>query len=276
MIEDFKQLYFNDMKRIGRKQITSELLAMVKEGKLDAKQEFIEACQGIIVNRAKRLMHVITDTDMELFFDLIQEGNVVLCQCVYEKPNSIPDTRTAPYIASTVWHKMISFLYKRLPLSVCRNIRAELNKYKKSKDRLLVENGPMTVEEVAKKLNMPILRALFLEKVDYQQKIINLDNPISIENDTAVFLKDVIADDNAQSPMEEAGIKWGMDMVMKALPEAGLTKIESKVLALTYGLFGEPELTYGEIQRELVLKGLSNTRAIKKIREAMHYKYEDD
>jgi len=203
----------------------SQLDLVIEEGQL-AREHLIKANTRLVVSIAKRYMGRGI-----AFLDLIQEGNLGLMKAV-EKYDYTRGFRFSTY--ATWWirqtiSRAISDQARtiRVPVHMIDRIR---QLYKASHDLEQKLGRQPTIEEIAKKIDLPVQRVQWIMKVSWQP--LSLESPVGDEDDSE--LGQFIQDDDSLTPMQSAYQSMLKDKLEEIL--STLTPREARVLRLRFGL----------------------------------------
>ena len=237
------KLYLQEIDKIplltpDEERVTAKMAA---EGDINAKKRLIESNLRLVASIAKKYVGCGLD-----FLDLIEEGNIGLLKAV-ERFDYAKGFRFSSY--ATWW---IRQAVSRGIADQGRTIRVpvymaeDFNRVRKARNKLIRLNyAEPTADEIAKELNKPV------EKI--KEILQNMEDPISLENpigdDEDSSFGDVIADENAPSPDDEAINMIICDDIHVLLDS--LTPRESQVLRMRYGIGYKRQYTSEEISRVL-------------------------
>lgn len=128
-----------------------ELIRKAKTGDNQALEELIIINQGLILTIAKDNSYLVDDID-----DLVQEGIEGFINAIYHF-NVSSDTKFSTYASTAIRNKVSSYIQDNQKISIPRYKVQELNKYKKTRAKLLqVLNREPTIEEIADYLDFSL------------------------------------------------------------------------------------------------------------------------
>lgn len=218
-----------------------ELAKRIEQGDVEALQRFIRSNLRLVVSIAKRYV----GRGLSLL-DLIQEGNLGLIRAV-QKYDWRRGYRFSTYATWWIRQAITRAIADqgrtiRLPVHMIDSI----TRYRRTVTQLTQELGrPPRPEEVAEAMSVPP------EKVEQfiraAQRTISLEKPIG--EDEEGTLGDIIADEVARSPEEEAVESLLQRDVAEVLEE--LTPRERLVLQLRFGLGNGKPHTLSEVGQQL-------------------------
>lgn len=218
-----------------------ELAKSAKDGSFDAKQKLIQSNLKLVVNIAKKIVHV---SNLPMI-DLVQEGNLGLMVAV-EKFNWKLGYRFSTY--ASWWIKQAIFKAiseqshsMRIPVY----IQETLSKFSKIKSEMEQKyNCSVRNEDVAKQMNIEA------DKIDTYlnaySKTLSLEADYEINGNSEVCLSDIIEDKrtSVQNDIEYEALRKDVQDLL-----AGLKEREQNVIKLRFGLEELKKQTLEEIGR---------------------------
>ena len=232
------------IKLTGRQNASkrSKLDGIIEDG-LGARDHLIKANTRLVVSIAKRFMGRGV-----AFLDLIQEGNLGLMKAV-EKYDYTRGFRFSTY--ATWWvrqtiSRAISDQARtiRVPVHMIDRIR---HLYKANHELEQVLGRQPTVEELAKKVDLPVQRVQWIMKVSWQP--LSLESPVGDEEESE--LGHFIEDEVSLTPMQSAYQSLLKEKLEEIL--STLTPREARVLRLRFGLEDGRIYTLEEVGRKFGL-----------------------
>lgn len=232
-----------------------ELSKRIRRGDEQARKAMIRANLRLVINIAKRYMHLGIP-----LLDLIEEGNLGLMKAV-DKFDPRKGYRFSTYGAWWIKQgitRSIADQGKMIRVPVYMN--ELIAKWKKKKERLTQKlNRAPTDAEMAKKLKLSKEKK---EQIGFWMSTTtsSLEAPIGEENDAQV--SDLIEDENAASP--DAGIKHLLDKERVHNLLEIMTQREREILDMRFGLIDSKPHTLAQVAKKL---GVSRER-IRQIEES--------
>jgi RNA polymerase primary sigma factor len=232
----------------------AELAARIRNGDMQALGKLVTANLRFVVSVAKQYQNKGLS-----FPDLINEGNLGLVKAAHK----FDETRGFKFISYAVWWIRQSIMQAlaeqarivRLPLNRINNI----NKIARAFPRLEQEfQREPTDEELAMEVSITEKDAIFTNIIKMKQ--LSLDAPV-VSNDDDYSLHDILKSSDMPAPDDNLlneSIKYDINRALSKL-----TKRESDIIKLSYGLNNKPALTLYEISYEL---GISPER-VRQIRK---------
>jgi len=233
-----------------------KLSKKIKRGDEHARKAMIRANLRLVINIAKRYMHLGIP-----FLDLIEEGNLGLMKAV-DKFNPSKGYRFSTYAAWWIKQgitRSISDQAKMIRIPVYMN--ELISKWRKKKERLAHKlNRIPSDKEIAKSLKIPKDK---MEQINFwmSTSTSSLDAPIG-EEDGGGQVSDLIEDRNAEAP--DAGIEHLMDKERVNNLLGVMTAREREILDMRFGLADDKPQTLAQVSQKL---GVSRER-IRQIEEA--------
>jgi RNA polymerase primary sigma factor len=238
-------LYLREVGLVALLTVQEEikLAARIKRGDAAAREQMIKANLRLVVKIAKDYDHLGLP-----LLDLINEGNIGLMKAV-ERFDPAKGAKLSTYSSWWIRQQIRRALADqaktiRLPVHVVDKIyhlgRAELRLRE-------VFGREATDEELAEELDVAPARVAQLRTVAIRPA--SLDAPLG-DDDTS-RLSDVVRDDNAENPYEEAEERADLNLVRELLPK--LPRREEIILRHRFGLDGKNERTLEQIGSKLGL-----------------------
>lgn len=260
------------IKKIAKNKVLSaneekELARLIAEGSeqdvIVAKQELVKANLKLVVNIAKKTIHV----SRLPIIDLIQEGNLGLMVAI-EKFDYKLGYRFSTYAAWWIKQAIFKAISEQSHcVKVPVYIQETLSKFSKVKASLEQKyNMPVKNEVVAKEMNIePDKIDTFLSAYT---KSVSIDAPYELNSGSEVTLSDILEDASASAfaSVEYEDLKKDIEYVVSKLKDR-----EQAVVRMRFGLGQFSKKTLEEIgkiygvTKECIRQ--TENRAIKKIRE---------
>jgi len=257
------------VKRVSKFPVLSaeeekELARLSSLGNDDAKKRLIQANLRLVINIARKSIHVSSLS----MFDLIQEGNMGLMKAA-EKFDYTKGYKFSTYATWWIQQSITRGIADksrmiRLPVHMIET----LGKIKRASIELSTELNRMpTKEEIAAKINMPLSKLSALMKS--AQSTISIETPAN-QKDESSKIADFIVDESHLTPDTKVTQESLLDDVHKMLNQ--LNQKEKDVLIMRYGLddngqkktLDEIGTRYG-VSRERIRQ--IETRAISKLKK---------
>ncbi|MGI5898668.1 MAG: RNA polymerase sporulation sigma factor SigG [Christensenellales bacterium] len=205
--------------RLTSAQMT-ELMAKVKAGDEDARQEFIEGNLRLVLSVIQRFNNRGESVD-----DLFQVGCIGLIKSIDNFDTTL-GVRFSTYAVPMIIGEIRRYLRDNNPIRVSRSLRDTAYKALQARDKLsaLFQREP-TIEDIAKETG--------IEKEDIAFALEAIQDPVSIfdpiyhDSDDAIFIMDQIKDEKA---IEEA---WLTNVAIKEAMSR-LNEREKKILNMRF------------------------------------------
>ncbi|MFC1804778.1 RNA polymerase sigma factor RpoD/SigA [Candidatus Omnitrophota bacterium] len=218
-----------------------ELSKRIKRGDEKARKEMIRSNLRLVINIAKRYMHLGI-----AFLDLIEEGNIGLMKAV-DRFDHRKGFRFSTYGAWWIKQgitRSIADQSKTIRLPVYMN--ELITKWKKTKERLShkLKRIPHN-HEIAKKLKLPRKK---IEEINFwlSTKTSSLDAPVGDEGEGQVM--DLIEDESTSSPDKAIEKMMNKERVADLLEI--MTEREKEVLDMRFGLPDGKTHTLAEVAKK--------------------------
>jgi len=237
----------------------------IKKGDEQARKQMIRANLRLVINIAKRYMHLGTP-----FLDLIEEGNLGLMKAV-DKFNPKKGFRFSTYAAWWVRQAITRSIFdqgKTIRMPVYMN--ELIAKWKKTNERLSQKLKRIPIdEEIAKKMKISKNQ---MKQINFwlSTKTSSLDAPLGDEQDGQV--SDLLEDRNSVAPDFEIERVFDKEHLNSLL--SIMTGREKMVLDMRFGLIDAKAQTLASVANKL---GVSRERvrqieeeALRKLKRFMH------
>jgi len=231
-----------------------ELTVKIRNGDQQALEKMVVANLRFVISVAKQYQNQGLS-----FSDLINEGNLGLVKAA----KRFDETRGFKFISYAVWWIRQSIIQAiseqtrivRLPL----NRLSSINKIKKAIPYLEqeLERDP-TDSEIAEYLDISLNEVEYVNSIKRRQ--VSFDKPLSPEGDSDFSLYDVVQTGNIPAP-DSGLMEESMETnILRALNK--LSKRESAIIEMSFGLSGRPVLSLQEIAGEFQM----STERVRQIR----------
>lgn len=231
-----------------------ELTVKIRNGDQQALEKMVVANLRFVISVAKQYQNQGLS-----FSDLINEGNLGLVKAA----KRFDETRGFKFISYAVWWIRQSIIQAiseqtrivRLPL----NRLSSINKIKKAIPYLEqeLERDP-TDSEIAEYLDISIGEVEYVNAIKRRQ--VSFDKPLSPEGDSDFSLYDIVQTGNIPAP-DSGLMEESMETnILRALNK--LSKRESAIIEMSFGLSGRPVLSLQEIAGEFQM----STERVRQIR----------
>lgn len=209
------------------------------EGDMEAKKELVQANLKLVINIAKKTIHM---SNLPLV-DLIQEGNLGL-MIAAEKFNWKLGYKFSTYASWWIKQSMFKAISEQGHcMKIPVYIQETLSKFSKIKSEMEKEyNCQVKTKDVAQRMNISE------DKIDTYlsaySKSISLEGGFENDNGKETSLAEILADENSNvhSAVEYEGLKKDIEMVVSTLKER-----EQDVVRMRYGLGNIAKRTLEEI-----------------------------
>jgi RNA polymerase primary sigma factor len=218
-----------------------DLSRKARKGSKDARDRMIRANLRLVINIAKKYMHLGIP-----FMDLIEEGNVGLMKAV-EKFDPRKGFRFSTYAAWWIKQSITRSIFDqsrtvRIPVYV----NEMLTKYKKTNERLMGKLRRVPTDtEIAKTMRVPLEK--IAEIRGYVARNTSLDAPIDEEGGNEII--DLIEDKSSASPEIALNTFFAKERLTGLLD--GVNEREHQILNLRFGLANGRTHTLAEVSKKL-------------------------
>lgn len=229
------QIYFNNVKEFN-------LISKEQEKKFAEEKNYdglISANLRLVVSIAKKFMNKGLEFD-----DLIQEGNMGLMVAAekFDETKGFKFSTYATYWIEQYIRKALADKVRAIRVPV--NIYSLLGKLNAEKAKFEEENGiEPTAEDLAEIFNVSVekMRDILIAS----ESVTSIDIPLTADDSDSAMVKDVVKDEQAVDPYEEAEAE-GLRTCIAALVSTLETR-EADIITKRFGLNGESPLTLEEI-----------------------------
>jgi len=237
----------------------------IRKGDEQARKAMIRANLRLVINIAKRYMHLGTP-----FLDLIEEGNLGLMKAV-DKFDSRKGFRFSTYAAWWVRQAITRAIFEQGKIIRMPVYTNELvSKWKKTNEQLTQKlRRPPTDEEIAKKMKIPKSK---IKQINFWRatKTSSLEAPLGDEDEGQIL--DLVQDETAVSPDTEIERLFDKERIANLLEI--MTDRERTVLDMRFGLVDGKPHTLADVADKL---GVSRERirqieeqALRKLKKFIH------
>lgn len=266
------KIYFNELKKsLLTREEEKNLAQKIKEGDIQAKNEFIEKNLRLVISIAKSIYRNYPVNDLT-FMDLVQEGNIGLMKAI-DRYDAATGNKFSTYATSLIKSAITRSIYnKSKNIKLPREIEEDIVKLNKTKKKLQNEfNREPKIEELAEELD--ISKDKIIKLIKLQQNTISLNTLVNDEKSSELgdFISTMIP-----SPEELVIDNTKKEELIKLLNNCNLNENEINVLNLRYGFDDNCPKTYETIAEILgysyqwIMK--IEEKALKKIRNNKYVK----
>lgn len=229
-------------------QEKEELFKKIKEGNLEAREEFIKGNLRLVLSIIQRFSSRVDNVD-----DLFQIGCVGLIKSVDNFDLSL-NVQFSTYAVPMIIGEIRRYLRDNNPIRVSRSVRDLAYKGLAAKEELIKElNREPTVEEIAKKVGVETEEMIYgLEAI---QDPISLQEPVSNDGTENIYILDQVKDS------KNSDEKWAEQITI----QEALKKLNKREKTVINSRFFEGR-TQMEIAEEL---GISQAQVSRIEKEAM-------
>ncbi len=266
------KIYFNELKKpLLTREEEKNLAQKIKEGDIQAKNEFIEKNLRLVISIAKSIYRNYPVNDLT-FMDLVQEGNIGLMKAI-DRYDATTGNKFSTYATSLIKSAITRSIYnKSKNIKLPREIEEDIVKLNKTRKKLQNEfNREPKIEELAEELD--ISKDKIIKLIKLQQNTISLNTLVNDEKSSELgdFISTMIP-----SPEELIIDNTKKEELIKLLNNCNLNENEINVLNLRYGFDDNCPKTYETIAEILgysyqwIMK--IEEKALKKIRNNKYVK----
>lgn len=229
-------------------QEKEELFKKIKEGNLEAREEFIKGNLRLVLSIIQRFSSRVDNVD-----DLFQIGCVGLIKSVDNFDLSL-NVQFSTYAVPMIIGEIRRYLRDNNPIRVSRSVRDLAYRGLAAKEELIKElNREPTVEEIAKKVGVETEEMIYgLEAI---QDPISLQEPVSNDGTENIYILDQVKDS------KNSDEKWAEQITI----QEALKKLNAREKTVINSRFFEGR-TQMEIAEEL---GISQAQVSRIEKEAM-------
>jgi RNA polymerase primary sigma factor len=220
---------------------SSELYNIVATGQ-NARDKFINANYKLVVSIAKKYMHA-TNPGLT-FLDLIQNGNLGLMKSV----DRFDYTKGFKFSTFATWWIRQSIMREILNTATTIRIPVHLQEWISRLNRLEHANPKITIEEIAKELDVTVDKVMHFIQVRDTMYVTSLDHVVKTPDSDSTLLELIVGD---SLPPDTVHNLEQRELGLLNLMADKLTDREFYVISRRYGLLGETAGTLEVIGAEV-------------------------
>ena len=220
----------NDLPTLTQSEM-EELMAQIKQGNTQAKQQFIYANLKLVLSVLQKFLHKHQNAD-----DLFQVGCVGLIKAI-DNFNTSLNVKFSTYAVPMIIGEIRRFLRDDSPMRVSRSLRDIAYQALKAREKIeSTTQKEASFEEIANELNLPLYEVACA--LDAISEPMSLEEPVYFDDNDTSFLSDYIQDEQCTQE------SWLNNVSIKdAIKE--LDEREKRILLMRYYL-GKTQIEVSE------------------------------